>query len=355
MMVLRGGRRSTHEGDQVEDGASDGARTGAEARAAAGPVAGAANVARGGGWGRHPVGRGPRATARAAVGVLVTALVLAGCQAGLPDLEPGRTPSATADGPATTEPASPSPTETAPEPAETPEPEATPDPTPTEAPAPTTPPPAPEPTPEPPPAPVEPAELSRGTTGDRVVALQQRLADLGYFIGAPDGDFGGGTQQAVWALQKAAGLSRDGVVGPATQAALDEGVTPQPRSGSGKVIEIDLDRQLLLAVEDGRVVTVINASSGNGESYEAKGRTYRASTPRGEFHVGRQVDGNHSSSLELGDMWRPKFFTGGIAVHGSGSIPPWPASHGCVRVANSAMNWLWDSWRADPGTTVLVY
>nr|WP_241769891.1 L,D-transpeptidase [Cellulosimicrobium sp. MM] len=71
--------------------------------------------------------------------------------------------------------------------------------------------------------------------------------------------------------------------------------------------------------------------------------------------MGRQVDGNHSSSLELGDMWRPKFFTGGIAVHGSGSIPPWPASHGCVRVANSAMNWLWDTWRADPGTTVLVY
>ncbi|MFF2269910.1 peptidoglycan-binding protein [Cellulosimicrobium cellulans] len=291
-----------------------------------------------------------------AVGALVAALVLAGCQAGLPDLEPGRTPSATADGPATTEPASPSPspTETVPEPAETPAAEPTP--TETPAPEPTTPPPPPapepEPTPEPPPAPVE---LARGATGERVVALQQRLADLGYFIGTPDGDFGGGTQQAVWALQKAAGLSRDGVVGPATQAALDEGVTPQPRSGSGKVIEIDLDRQLLLAVEDGRVVTVVNASSGNGESYEAKGRTYRAGTPRGEFHVGRQVDGNHSSSLELGDMWRPKFFTGGIAVHGSGSIPPWPASHGCVRVANSAMNWLWDSWHADPGTTVLVY
>ncbi|WP_307868924.1 L,D-transpeptidase family protein [Cellulosimicrobium cellulans] len=339
----------------MEDEAPDGARAGAHARATAGSVVGVARFARDGGPGQAPVARGRRTRARSAVGVLVTALVLAGCQAGLPDLEPGRTPSATADGPATTEPASPRPTQTAPEPTETSEPEPIPEPTPTEAPAPSTPPPVPEATPEPPPAPVEPAELARGATGDRVVALQQRLAELGYFIGAPDGDFGGGTQQAVWALQKAAGLSRDGVVGPATQAALDEGVTPQPRSASGKVIEIDLDRQLLLAVEDGRVVTVINASSGNGESYEAKGRTYRASTPRGEFHVGRQVDGNHSSSLELGDMWRPKFFTGGIAVHGSGSIPPWPASHGCVRVANSAMNWLWDSWHADPGTPVVVY
>ncbi|WP_255436994.1 L,D-transpeptidase family protein [Cellulosimicrobium sp. TH-20] len=301
--------------------------------------------------------RGPvrRVVARAVVPALAAALALAGCQAGLPDMEPGRTPSAS-ESPASPEPTSPSPsaptTTPEPTPTETPEPE----PTPTETPEPSTPPPAAEPAPEPTPeAPPEPVELARGATGERVVALQQRLADLGYFIGAPDGDFGGGTQQAVWALQKAAGLSRDGVVGPATQAALDEGVTPQPRSGSGKVVEIDLDRQLLLAVEDGRVVTVVNASSGNGESYEAKGRTYRASTPRGTFQVGRQVDGNHSSSLELGDMWRPKFFTGGIAVHGSGSIPPWPASHGCVRVANSAMNWLWDTWRADPGTTVLVY
>lgn len=300
-----------------------------------------------------------RTIAYGLVPALVAALALAGCQAGVPDLEPGRTPSAGAEASASPTPtADPTPEETTtspePTPTETPAPE--PSETPTPAPEESTPPPATEPAPEATPEPpAEPVELARGATGERVVALQQRLADLGYFIGAPDGDFGGGTQQAVWALQKAAGLSRDGVVGPATQAALDQGVTPQPRSGSGKVVEIDLDRQLLLAVEDGRVVTVVNASSGNGESYEAKGRTYRAGTPRGTFQVGRQVDGNHSSSLELGDMWRPKFFTGGIAVHGSGSIPPWPASHGCVRVANSAMNWLWDTWRADPGTTVLVY
>ncbi|MEK8225676.1 peptidoglycan-binding domain-containing protein [Oerskovia sp. M15] len=103
--------------------------------------------------------------------------------------------------------------------------------------------PTPEPVPEPP-APAEPAppaetprrpppnlpapepettELVRGSTGDRVVALQQRLADLGYWGATPDGSFGPGTQQAVWALQKAAGIARDGRVGPATLAALDQG------------------------------------------------------------------------------------------------------------------------------------
>jgi lipoprotein-anchoring transpeptidase ErfK/SrfK len=66
-------------------------------------------------------------------------------------------------------------------------------------------------------------------------------------------------------------------------------------------------------------------------------------------------NGMHRSTLELGDMWRPKYFNGGIAVHGSPSVPPYPASHGCVRVSNAAMNWLWDVWGMPRGTRVLVY
>jgi peptidoglycan hydrolase-like protein with peptidoglycan-binding domain len=297
------------------------------------------------------------------VGALLPAalalLLASACESGVPDLEPGRAPSTTtsADDDPTSTPSARTSTSTPTEdPAEEPAPEPTDGPTgpPTPSPSPTAPTPTPPPAAEPTPPP-EPEQLARGASGDRVTALQARLAELGYFIGPPDGSFGPGTQQGVWALQKAAGTARDGVVGPATQAALDAGVRPQARSGSGRVIEIDLDRQLLLAVEDGRVVTVVNASSGNGERFEAKGRTYRAGTPRGTFQVGRQVDANYESSLELGSMWRPKFFTGGIAVHGSGSIPPWPASHGCVRVSNGAMNWIWDAWGAPPGTTVLVY
>jgi lipoprotein-anchoring transpeptidase ErfK/SrfK len=185
--------------------------------------------------------------------------------------------------------------------------------------------------------------------------LQQRLQDLGYFVTSVDDSFGGETQQAVFALQKAGGLYRDGVVGDATKAAADNGVVPQAQTSSGKVLEIDINRQLVLAVEDGQVVKIINASSGNGETYEAKGNTYTAYTPRGSFAVYREENRMYSSSLELGDMWRPKFFTGGIAVHGSASVPAFPASHGCVRVSNSAMNWIWDTWGAPSGTPVVVY
>ncbi|MFI2103667.1 L,D-transpeptidase family protein [Isoptericola sp. NPDC019693] len=197
--------------------------------------------------------------------------------------------------------------------------------------------------------------LEYGDSGERVLALQERLQELGYFLQDADGSFGPATQQAVWALQKAAGQYRDGVVGPKTQAALDDGVRPQAQSSSGKAIEIDLDRQLLMTVEGGKVTRIINASSGNGETYEAKGRTYHATTPRGSYAVYMERNGMHESTLELGSMYRPKYFSGGYAVHGSGSIPPYPASHGCVRVSNAAMNWLWDSWGLPKGTPVILY
>jgi peptidoglycan hydrolase-like protein with peptidoglycan-binding domain len=197
--------------------------------------------------------------------------------------------------------------------------------------------------------------LEYGDSGERVLALQERLQELGYFLQDADGSFGPATQQAVWALQKVAGQYRDGVVGPKTQAALDDGLRPSAQTSSGKAIEIDLDKQLLMAVEDGKVTRIVNASSGNGETYEAKGRTYHATTPRGSFAVYMERNGMHESTLELGSMYRPKYFSGGYAVHGSPSIPPYPASHGCVRVSNSAMNWLWDSWGMPKGTPVVLY
>lgn len=197
--------------------------------------------------------------------------------------------------------------------------------------------------------------LELGDSGERVLALQERLQELGYFLQDADGSFGPATQQAVWALQKTAGQYRDGVVGPKTQAALDDGVRPQAHSSSGKAVEIDLDRQLLMTVEGGKVTRIINASSGNGETYEAKGRSYHANTPRGSYAVYMERNGMHESTLELGSMYRPKYFSGGYAVHGSGSIPPYPASHGCVRVSNAAISWLWDSWGMPKGTPVILY
>src|ERR1700761_6680178 len=45
-------------------------------------------------------------------------------------------------------------------------------------------------------------DLSVGSTGSDVKALQERLSALKYYPGAIDGHFGGDTQAALWAFQE---------------------------------------------------------------------------------------------------------------------------------------------------------
>lgn len=64
--------------------------------------------------------------------------------------------------------------------------------------------------------------LSRGSTGEDVVRLQQALKRLGYDPGPANGTFGRKTRQAVLRFQRERGLDDDGIVGPLTAAALDQ-------------------------------------------------------------------------------------------------------------------------------------
>jgi len=199
-----------------------------------------------------------------------------------------------------------------------------------------------------------PAVLRPGSAGPQVLALQQRLASLGYWLGTADGRYGDLTVQAVTALQKVAGLDRDGLVGPRTRAALDAGTRPSARSTSGHVIEVDLRRQVVLVVDGGRVGLVLNTSTGSGAWYTApNGRTGHAVTPPGRFTTLRGVNGWDTSPL--GHLYRPLYFNGGIAVHGYTSVPPQPASHGCVRVSLPAMDLIWGRGLMPIGGTIRVY
>jgi Putative peptidoglycan binding domain/L,D-transpeptidase catalytic domain len=198
-----------------------------------------------------------------------------------------------------------------------------------------------------------PPTLGPGASGAAVASLQQQLLSLGYWVDTAGGSFDDSTEQAVWALQKAAGLPRDGVVGPATWAALAAGVVPQPRSTSGYVIEINLENDLLMVVNNGHVVDTLNTSTGGGYTYTQDGVTSVADTPTGLFHTFRAVDGLVVDSL--GALWRPRFFDQGFAIHGDSSVPPVPVSHGCARISNEAIDWVWAN-NIDPiGTTVWVY
>ncbi|NBT26542.1 MAG: murein L,D-transpeptidase, partial [Actinobacteria bacterium] len=77
-------------------------------------------------------------------------------------------------------------------------------------------------------------------------------------------------------------------------------------------------------------------------------------TPEGTFAIDRErPDGWWNG--DLGKIYRPKYFNGGVAIHGSTSVPAYPASHGCVRVSVAAMDMIWDKNLLPRGTTVVVH
>ncbi len=195
--------------------------------------------------------------------------------------------------------------------------------------------------------------LVPGQSGAKVTALQQRLTQLGYWVGTPDGHFGDATEEAIFALQKVAGIAPNGEVGPSTVAALEAGDVPAVRSTSGYEIEINLTKDLVMFVNNGVLKYVLNTSTGGGYTYVQSGVTDVATTPTGTFSIIRTVDGTVTDSL--GTLWRPRFFYEGFAIHGDTYVPAVPVSHGCVRVSNEAIDWIWANNLAPMGTKVWVY
>jgi peptidoglycan hydrolase-like protein with peptidoglycan-binding domain len=205
--------------------------------------------------------------------------------------------------------------------------------------------------------------LRKGSSGDRVVDLQNRLLQLGFWLDAADGHYGLATSQAVMAFQKYYGVSnRSGTVDQPTADALNTVTTkPRPQATEGDLIEVNKALQVLHVIRGGQAVWTINVSTGSGHSYTelskkepGKVLTGDAQTPDGTYKVNREKEQGWWEG-ELGRLYRPKYFRGGIAVHGSNNIPNYPASHGCVRVSTPAMDFIWAQNLMPMGTVVWVH
>jgi lipoprotein-anchoring transpeptidase ErfK/SrfK len=118
------------------------------------------------------------------------------------------------------------------------------------------------------------------------------------------------------------------------------------QSTTGDLIEVDKTRQLLHVIRGGKTLYTVNTSTGSDIPYTEPDRR-NGGTTSGDSHtpIGRyKVYHEYSDGWEsgqLGELYRPKYFNGGIAVHGSNSIPNYPASHGCVRVSTAFMDHVW--------------
>lgn len=119
-------------------------------------------------------------------------------------------------------------------------------------------------------------ELTRGSKGDAVKALQQRLKDLGYLSGSVDGDYGGGTSSAVSSFQSQAGLKVTGTADIETQEALFAGDAPKaivyekldykgvsrnPSDYTGRYVKFD--GKVLQVMEDDSLISFRIATRGS--------------------------------------------------------------------------------------------
>jgi peptidoglycan hydrolase-like protein with peptidoglycan-binding domain len=194
-----------------------------------------------------------------------------------------------------------------------------------------------------------PLEAVGGHSGEATAAVQARLLQLGFWNSGADGEYGFSTKQAVMAFQKYIGLPPDGLVDQTTADYLTNFVEKgHGAADTGSLVEVDKAKQLLFIVQDGKTLWTFNTSTGSGIAYEAvnkndptKIESGDAVTPEGLFHTTRErAEGWWEG--DLGKIYKPKYFRGGVAVHGMTSVPNHPVSHGCVRVSVQAMDFIWD-------------
>jgi N-acetylmuramoyl-L-alanine amidase len=195
-----------------------------------------------------------------------------------------------------------------------------------------------------------PPMMAPGSSSYGVMQLQERLAELGFRPGYADGVYDDTVTAAVIAFQKAYGLERDGQFKAADWNLLDQPMTVGASDVPSRV-EVDLRRQILYLVVDGSVATVVPISTGSGGTYRGMAGVSRARTPEGAFLFYRHVAGWRISYL--GGLYEPYYFDGGYAIHGSLSVPAYPASHGCVRVRIPDMDYL--KTQMQVGMPVFVY
>ncbi|MBW3605481.1 MAG: L,D-transpeptidase family protein [Actinobacteria bacterium] len=180
--------------------------------------------------------------------------------------------------------------------------------------------------------------LEAGAKGKAVKRLQRRLADSPLDPGPVDGAYGPRTVQAVWALEKLAGVPVDGNWGPLDEDALrrlERGdLVEQANSHNKRWVEFDLSTQVMTVYDPdaSEPVLISHGSSGSGVPWQNEEHSGNSITPAGDFVISRRIDGWRESSLDIGRLYNPLYFNGGIAFHGATSVPLYPASHGCVRL-----------------------
>jgi hypothetical protein len=181
-------------------------------------------------------------------------------------------------------------------------------------------------------------DLDPGDRGPAVDLFNDLLRDQAYY-NTDRHRYGSHTQRAVLAFRKVNGMARNFQATPGIFKALADGEGGfKPRHTSGKHVEVDISRQVMALVDGGAAKHVFHIATG------------AAATPsdQGAFTFYRKDPGFNSIG-----MYYSVYYNGGEATHGYHSVPPYPASHGCIRnpIPDSIFIYNW----IDLGDKMYVY
>jgi peptidoglycan hydrolase-like protein with peptidoglycan-binding domain len=180
---------------------------------------------------------------------------------------------------------------------------------------------------------------------------ERQLSDMGYWTGPVDGILDAATRSALIAFQKWEGRPITGQLTLNELEAIRNSNSPKVRESGYAHVEVDVDRQVLLVVNNEGSVTVFPVSTGSDQPYVDEGQTSIAHTPRGRFLVYDKFVGWEKAPNS--SMYYSNYISGGVAIHGYRTVPPQPASHGCIRIPIFAAREV--SKLLPIGTIVLVY
>jgi L,D-transpeptidase-like protein/putative peptidoglycan binding protein len=196
------------------------------------------------------------------------------------------------------------------------------------------------------------ARKQRSLNRAELKQAEGRLAEMGYGPGRVDGVIDGNTQKALVLFRKWEGLKLTGALGRSEFDAIMNATAPQARDAGYRHVEVDLDRQVLLLIDnDGAIKRMLPVSTGSNKRYNEKGMRGLAYTPTGRFRIYAKIAGWRKSPLGL--LYYPSYFSDGLAIHGNPEVPHTPQSHGCVRIPMSAAVAI--SKALPVGTILLIY
>ena len=163
--------------------------------------------------------------------------------------------------------------------------------------------------------------------GADVKALQQRLSSLKYYPGTIDGQFGGNTEDAVWAFQEINGIKVTGVIDAATKQALVHPRTYQSPSYAGKRATRDRGqpgaRGARAVQEQPDLADQPRLQRRRLLLQLRQRRLPQAVTPNGTYNTTVYMPG--WVTVPLGEMYNPVFFISTVfAIHGDTYVPQWP-------------------------------